>query len=65
MVKESAKPKSLPNLDGLSEEQRRIVAEGIATMHRFAAEPSFKYGKPQYHGRTVEAAAHAKSKRGR
>jgi hypothetical protein len=65
MAEESAKPSSLPNLDGMSEEQRRIIAEGIASMHRFAAAPSFKHGKPQYKGRTVEAVAHAKTKRGR
>ena len=52
-------------LGGMSEEHRRMVAEGMATMHRFAAEPSFKHGKPQYKGRTVEAVAHAKTKRGR
>jgi len=65
MAEESAKPKALPNLEGMTEEQRRIVAEGIATMHRFAAAPSFKHGRPQYKGNTVQAVAHAKSKRGR
>jgi hypothetical protein len=50
-------------LDGMSEEHRRMVAEGMATMHRFAAEPSFKHGKPQYKsGNTVAAIAHAKTK---
>jgi len=52
-------------LAGMSEQHRRMVAEGIATMHRFSAEPAFKHGKAQYTGRTVEAIAHAKSKRGR
>ena len=43
-----------------------MVAAGLATMHRFSPEPAFKHGKPQYkHSRTVEAIAHAKSKRGR
>ena len=59
--------KSLPKiLSGMSEEHRRMVAEGMATMHRFAAEPSFKHGKPRYQGaNTVAAVAHAKTKRGR
>jgi hypothetical protein len=65
MAEEPAKPSSMPSLEGMTEEQRRIVAEGIATMHRFAAAPSFKHGKPQYKGRTVEAIAHVKAKRGR
>ncbi len=50
----------------MSEEHRQMVAEGMATMHRFAAEPSFKHGKPQYKGgNTVAAIAHAKTKGGR
>jgi hypothetical protein len=59
--------KSLPKILGsLSEEHRQMVAEGMATMHRFAAEPSFKHGKPSYKGgNTVAAVAHAKTKRGR
>ena len=65
MAEKSAKPTSLPSLEGMTEQKRRIIAEGIATMHRFAAEPCFKHGKPHYHGRTVEAVAHAKTKRGR
>ena len=53
-------------LGGMSEEHRRMVAEGMATMHRFAAEPSFKHGKPHYKGgNTVAAVAHAKTKGGR
>ena len=39
-----------------------MVAEGIATMHRFSAAPSFKHGKPQHKGNTVGAAAHLKAK---
>lgn len=43
-----------------------MIAEGIATMRRFAAEPRFKHGKPEYKGaNTVTAIAHAKAKRGR
>jgi hypothetical protein len=59
--------KSLPKiLSGMSEEHRRMVAEGVATMHRFTAAPSFKHGKPSYKGgNTVLAVAHAKTKRGR
>jgi hypothetical protein len=59
--------KSAANLlTGMSEEHRRMVAEGMATMHRFAAEPSFKHGKPQYKGgHTVAAITHAKTKGGR
>jgi hypothetical protein len=62
-----APKKSLPALlEGMSEEHRQMVADGIATMHRFAAEPRFKHGKPQYKGgNTIVAMAHAKSKRGR
>jgi hypothetical protein len=57
--------KSVPHLvEGMSEEHRRMVAEGIATMHRFSAAPSFKHGKPQYQGNTVGAAGHLKAKRG-
>jgi hypothetical protein len=53
-------------LSVMSEEHRRMVAEGMATMHRFAAEPSFRHGKPQYKGgNTVAAVTHAKSKGGR
>jgi hypothetical protein len=63
----TARKKSMATiLSGMSEEHRQMVAEGIATMHRFAAEPSFKHGKPQYKaGNTVAAIAHAKSKGGR
>ncbi len=50
----------------MSEEHRQMIAEGLATMHRFAAEPSLKYGKPHYEGgNTVTAVKHAKSKLGR
>lgn len=53
-------------LAGMSDEHRLMVAEGMATMHRFAAEPSFKHGKPQYKGgHTITAIAHAKTKGGR
>jgi hypothetical protein len=31
----------------MGEEHRRMIAEGMATLHRFAAEPNFKHGKPQ------------------
>jgi hypothetical protein len=49
--------------DGATELQRRIIAEGIATMHHFSAKPTFKYGKPVYkHSNTVEAIAHAREK---
>jgi hypothetical protein len=52
-------------LKGMSEEHRRMVAEGLATKHRFAAKPSFKDGKPSYKGsNTVAAVAHVKAKRG-
>lgn len=51
---------------GMSEEHRRMIAEGTATMHRFAARPGFKHGKPQYKASgTVVAISHAKTKRGR
>jgi hypothetical protein len=53
-------------LSGMSEEHRQMVAEGLATMHRFTAAPSFKHGKASYKGgSTVAAVAHAKTKRGR
>lgn len=53
-------------VSGMNEEHRRMVAEGIATMHRFAAAPSFKHGKPRYKGgSTVAAVARAKTKGGR
>ncbi|MEI9998524.1 MAG: hypothetical protein WDO13_04840 [Verrucomicrobiota bacterium] len=53
-------------LEGLSEEHRRMVAEGMATLHRFAVEPALKHGRPKYtSGRTVEAIKHAKADRGR
>jgi hypothetical protein len=53
-------------LDGMTEQQRRMVAEALATMHRFSPEPTFKYGKPVYkHSNTVESIAHAKAKRGK
>jgi hypothetical protein len=59
--------KSLPKiLSGMSEQHRMMVAEGLATMHRFAPEPSFKHGQPHYQGgNTVAAAAHAKTRRAR
>ncbi len=49
-------------MEGMSEEHRRMVAEGIATMHRFATEPVLKDAKPTYKGNTVEAMAHLKAK---
>jgi hypothetical protein len=53
-------------LAGMSEEHRRMVADGLAIMHRFSPEPALKYGKPQYkNASTVEAIAHAKAKRDR
>jgi hypothetical protein len=52
--------------DGMTEQQRRMAAEALATMHRFSPEPTFKYGKSVYrHSTTVEAVAHAKAKRGK
>ena len=51
--------------DGMTDLHRQMVAEALATMHRFSPEPTFKYGKPHYEGRTVEAIAHAKLKRRR
>jgi hypothetical protein len=48
----------------MSEEHRRMVAEGIATMQRFSAKPVLKDGKALYKGNTVAAAAHLKAKRG-
>jgi hypothetical protein len=52
--------------DGMTEEQRRMAAEALATMHRFSPEPTFKHGKPVYkHSNTVEAIARAKAKRGK
>ena len=64
-----AKARKLPVTEGtptgLSEEHRRMIAYGIATMHRFSPEPTLKYGKPTYKNTsTVESIAHAKSKRG-
>jgi hypothetical protein len=57
--------KSLPQiLDGMSELQRRIIAEGVATMDRYSAKPVLKDGKAFYKGNTVAAAAHLKAKRG-
>jgi hypothetical protein len=48
----------------LSEEHRRMIAEGIATLHRFPARPSLKLGQPSYGGgNTVRAIQHARSKR--
>ena len=47
----------------MSEEHRRMVAEGIATMHRFATTPVLKTGKPKYKGNTVAAMAHLKEKK--
>jgi hypothetical protein len=61
-------PKKLTagTMSGLGEEHRRMIADGIATMHRFAAEPRFKHGKPEYkESGTASAIAHAKAKRGR
>jgi hypothetical protein len=53
-------------LANMTEEHRRMVADGIAIMHRFSPEPALKYGKPQYKNTfTVEAIAHAKARRGR
>jgi hypothetical protein len=49
-------------MDGMSDEHRRMVAEGIATMHRFATKPVLKDAKPKYQGNTVEAIAHFKDK---
>ena len=41
--------KSLPQiLDGMSELQRRIIAEGVATMDRYSAKPVLKDGKAFY-----------------
>jgi hypothetical protein len=58
--------KSLPELtEGMSEEHKRMVAEGIATMHRFATKPALKHAKPHYKSNTVESIAHLKAnKRG-
>jgi hypothetical protein len=57
--------KSLPEiLEGMSEEHRRMVAEGVAAMDRFAVKPVLKDGKPFYKGNTVAAAEHLKAKRG-
>ena len=50
-------------MDGMSEEHRRMVAEGIATMHRFATTPVLKTGKTKYQGNTVAAMAHLKEKK--
>lgn len=52
-------------MEGMSEEHRRMVAEGIATMHRFATKPVLKDAKPAYKGNTVEAVAHLKAKEAR
>jgi hypothetical protein len=54
-----------PPDDGLSEEHRRMIAEGLATMSRFPVEPCLKHGRPKYIGTTVTAAAHVKAKRAR
>ncbi len=51
-------------MEGMTDDHRRMVAEGIATMHRFSAEPTFTHGKPRYKGNTVAAIAHAKATRG-
>ena len=57
--------KSLPQiLDGMSEEHRRMIAEGVATMDRFSAKPVLKDGKPFYKGNSVSAMQHLKAKRG-
>jgi hypothetical protein len=64
----STKPKKplAEIVQGMSEEHRRMIAEGAATMHRFAAQPSFKHGKPHYKASgTAAAITHAKTKRGR
>jgi hypothetical protein len=48
----------------LSEEHRRMIAEAIATLHRYPAKPTLKDGQPQYeNGDTVRAIQHARSKR--
>ncbi len=52
--------------EGMTEMQRRMAAEAVATLHRFSPEPTFKYGKPVYRdSNTIEAIAHAKAKRGK
>jgi hypothetical protein len=52
--------------EAMTDEQRRMAAEALATMHRFSPEPTFKYGKPVYqHANTVEAISRAKAKRGK
>ncbi len=57
--------KSLPELlEGMSEEHRRMIAEGVATMDRFATKPVLKDGKAYYKGNTVAAITHAKAKGG-
>lgn len=57
--------KSLPEMiEGMSEEHRRMIAEGVATMDRFAVKPVLKDGKAFYKGNTVAAAAHLKARRG-
>jgi hypothetical protein len=63
----SEPPRSAQQIfDSMSEQQRRMAAEAVATMHRFSPEPTFKYGKPVYkHSTTVEGVAHAKAKRGK
>jgi hypothetical protein len=50
-------------MEGMSDEHRRMVAEGIATMHRFATKPVLKDAKPKYKGNTVETIAHHKAKK--
>ena len=61
---EEPKKKSLPEiLDGMSEEHRRMIAEGVATMDRFAVKPVLKDGKAYYKGNTVAAMAHLKEKK--
>jgi hypothetical protein len=50
-------------MDGMSDEHRRMVAEGIATMHRYATKPVLKDAKPKYQGNTVETIAHLKARK--
>ena len=41
-----------------------MIAEGVATMDRFATKPVLKDGKAYYKGNTVAAITHAKAKGG-
>jgi CO dehydrogenase/acetyl-CoA synthase delta subunit len=60
----SGKKSVVDLMNDMSEQHRRMVAEGIATMHRFATKPVLKDAKPKYQGNTVEKIAHLKAKRG-